>query len=70
MYIFTGLLPSKPGVQLTFTALCAAVSNLSALTLVGAKGSSITLNLAERVSFPPGDFIEQVYCPTSAALTA
>lgn len=70
MYIFTGLFPSKPGVQLTLTARCAAVSSLSAFTLVGANGSSMTLNFADRVSLPPGDFMAQVYCPTSAARTA
>lgn len=50
-----GLLPSNPGVHDTLIALCVTVSNRSDLMLVGANGNSITLNRAERVSFPPGD---------------
>lgn len=70
MYCFTGLFPSKPGVQLTLTALCVAVSNLTAFTLMGAKGSSMTLSLAPLVSLPPGEITEHEYWPTSVALTA
>lgn len=50
-----GLFPSNPGVHDTLIARCVTVSNRSDLILVGANGNSITLNLAERVSFPPGD---------------
>lgn len=50
-----GLFPSNPGVHDTLIALCVTVSNRSDLILVGANGSSITLNRAERVSLPPGD---------------
>lgn len=60
----------NPGVQLIFTALCVGVSNLTAITFVGANGNSITLSLALLVSLPPGDITEQVYCPTSDARTA
>lgn len=65
-----GLLPSNPGVQLTLMARWVWVSRRAALTLIGAKGSSMTLSLADRVSLPPGDFTEHVYWPTSAARTS
>lgn len=67
MYFKIGLFPSKAWAQLTFTLRW---SMRSALTKVGAYGNSITFNLAERVSFPPGETREQVYSPTSAFLTA
>lgn len=44
-----GEFPSKPGVQDTLTARCDAASSLTALTFVGAKGSSMTDNTACRV---------------------
>ena len=46
------------------------VFSRSAFTLVGANGSSITLNRAERVSLPPGEVTMQEYWPTSDARTA
>jgi hypothetical protein len=64
----TGLFPSNPGVHDTLTALNEFIR--SAFTLVGAKGSSITLNRADLVSFPPGEVTIQVYFPTSEARTA
>lgn len=70
MNFSVGLLPSKSGDQLTFTALWYSVSSLFAFTLTGGNGNSTTLRCATRVSFPPADDTSQVYTPTSAARTA
>lgn len=65
-----GLFPSNPDVQDTLIARCVSVFSRSALTFVGAKGSSITDNRADLVSLPPGDVTMHEYFPTSEARTA
>ena len=69
MYFIIGLFPLNPGVQETLTVL-GAVLIFSALTWVGAYGSSITSRFEVWRSLPPSEVTSQVYSPASEALAS